>query len=64
MNEQTPTKKNPATNVALIGAVLALLGGFLIWRGTNVDSPSTVGFLLVLVALAFLITALVYRIRR
>jgi drug/metabolite transporter (DMT)-like permease len=62
---QASAKKNhTAGNVAGIGAALGLLGAFLIWRGNNLDSPSTVGFLLVLVALAFLLTALLYRYKR
>jgi drug/metabolite transporter (DMT)-like permease len=62
--QQTPAKKHTVTNVALIGVALALLGGFLIWRASNMGDQSGFGFLLVLVALAFLLTALVYRIRR
>lgn len=59
------TKKSQAVgNVAGIGVVLALLGGFLIWRGSNTGSPSVVGFVLVLFAIAFLLTALIYRYKR
>lgn len=62
--QQTPAKKTRAVgNVAGIGVVLALLGAFLIWRGNNLENPSTIGFLMVIFAAAFLITALVYWIK-
>jgi ABC-type Mn2+/Zn2+ transport system permease subunit len=61
MNEQqVPVKKsNAVANVAWIGVVLGLLGVFLIWRGSNMDSPSTFGFVLCIVAAAFLLAALI-----
>lgn len=64
MTEQIQTKKNPAGTVGLIGAALAALGAFLIWRGSNLDEPSTLGFLLVVAAIAFLLTAAIYRYKR
>ena len=55
------TKKTNTANVALIGAAIGLFGIFLIWRGTNVDNPSTFGFILVIIGVAFLLAALVER---